>query len=67
MITTHVFRAINVVRVIGPGLCRVRSSLLLAMCNIVWVSAGHGASTALVANPDKTVAYTGKAMSVVEP
>ena len=35
--------------------------------NIVWVSAGHGASGALVANPDKTVEYTGKAMSVVEP
>ena len=35
--------------------------------NIVWVSAGHGASVALVANPDKTVEYTGKAISVVEP
>ena len=35
--------------------------------NIVWVSAGHGASAALVANPDKTVEYTGKAISVEEP
>jgi alpha-D-xyloside xylohydrolase len=34
---------------------------------IVWVSAGHGASAALVATPDKTVEYTGKAISVVEP
>jgi alpha-D-xyloside xylohydrolase len=35
--------------------------------NIVWVSAGHGASAALRTNPDKTVEYTGKAISVVEP
>ena len=35
--------------------------------NIVWVSAGHGSSAALVANPDKTVEYAGKAISVVEP
>ncbi len=35
--------------------------------NIVWVSAGHGASAAPVANPDKTVEYTGKAISVEEP
>ena len=35
--------------------------------NIVWVSAGHGAATALVANPDKTVEYTGKAISAKEP
>jgi len=35
--------------------------------NIVWVSAGHGASAALVANPDKIVEYAGKAISVVEP
>jgi alpha-D-xyloside xylohydrolase len=34
---------------------------------IVWVSAGHGASAALVANPDRTVEYTGKAISVKEP
>ena len=34
---------------------------------IVWVSAGHGASAALVVNPDKIVEYTGKAISVVEP
>jgi hypothetical protein len=34
---------------------------------IVWVSAGHGASGAPVANPDKTVEYTGKAISVEEP
>lgn len=34
--------------------------------NIVWVSAGHRASAALVANPDKTVEYTGKVISVVE-
>ena len=32
---------------------------------IVWVSAGHGAA-ASVANPDKTVEYTGKAISVEE-
>ena len=35
--------------------------------NIVWVSVGHGASAALVGSPDKTVEYTGKAISVVEP
>ena len=34
---------------------------------IIWVSAGHGASTAPVANPDKTVDYNGTAISVVEP
>ena len=36
MIKTHVFRAINVVRAIGPRLCMVRSSLLLAMCCFLW-------------------------------
>jgi hypothetical protein len=35
--------------------------------NIVWVSAGHGASAALVANPDKTVEYSGKAITIVGP
>lgn len=35
--------------------------------NIVWVSAGHGGSAALVDNPDKTVEYVGKVISVVEP
>jgi alpha-D-xyloside xylohydrolase len=34
--------------------------------SIVWVSAGHGASAAPVANPDMTVEYTGKAISVKE-
>ena len=34
---------------------------------IVWVSAGHGASAAPVASPDKTVEYTGKAISVEAP
>ncbi|HXX16681.1 MAG TPA: TIM-barrel domain-containing protein [Candidatus Eremiobacteraceae bacterium] len=34
---------------------------------IVWVSAGHGAGLAPVANPDKTVEYTGKAISVQAP
>lgn len=35
--------------------------------NIVWVYAGHGGSAALVDNPDKTVEYVGKVISVVEP
>jgi hypothetical protein len=35
--------------------------------NIVWVAAGHGGSGEPVANPDKTVQYTGKAISVKEP
>jgi alpha-D-xyloside xylohydrolase len=35
--------------------------------NIVWVSAEHGVSAALVRNPDKSVEYVGKAISVVEP
>ena len=35
--------------------------------NIVWVSAGHAASAAPVANPGKTVEYAGKAISVEEP
>ena len=35
--------------------------------NIVWVAAGHGASGAPVANPDKTVEYKGKAILVKEP
>jgi alpha-D-xyloside xylohydrolase len=35
--------------------------------NIVWVSAGHGESGALAGNPDKTVDYVGKAVSVAEP
>ena len=40
------------------------ASILL---NIVWVSTGHGVSTALADNPDKTVQYAGKAIAVVEP
>ena len=35
--------------------------------NIVWVSAGHGSGGATVTNPDKTVEYTGKAISVQAP
>jgi hypothetical protein len=35
--------------------------------NIVWVAAGHGASGAPVANPDKTVEYNGEAISVMKP
>jgi len=34
---------------------------------IVWVSGGHGAGLAPVANPDKTVEYAGKAISVRAP
>ncbi len=34
---------------------------------IVWVSAGHGSGLAPVANPDKIVEYTGKAISVQAP
>ena len=34
---------------------------------IIWVSAGHGVASAPLANPDKTVEYTGKAISVAEP
>ena len=34
---------------------------------IVWVSGGHGAGLAPVANPDKTVEYAGKAISVQAP
>jgi hypothetical protein len=34
---------------------------------IVWVSGGHGAGLALVADPDKTVQYAGKAISVQAP
>ena len=34
---------------------------------IVWVSAGHGAGLAPAANPDKTVEYAGKAISVQAP
>ena len=34
---------------------------------IVWVSAGHGSGLAPVTNPDKTVEYTGKAVSIQEP
>ncbi len=34
--------------------------------NVSWVSAGHG-SGAAVARPDKTVEYTGKAISVMAP
>jgi hypothetical protein len=32
--------------------------------NIVWVSAGHGASASTVISPDKAVTYVGKAISV---
>ncbi len=35
--------------------------------NVVWVSAGHGAGVAPVGSPDKTVEYTGKAISVQAP
>jgi alpha-D-xyloside xylohydrolase len=35
--------------------------------HIVWVSAGHGSGLAPVASPDKTVEYTGKAISVQAP
>jgi alpha-D-xyloside xylohydrolase len=35
--------------------------------NVIWVSSGRGASAAPVANPDKTVEYSGKAISIVEP
>ncbi len=35
--------------------------------NIVWVSPGHGASTAVESNPDKTLQYFGKAISIVAP
>jgi alpha-D-xyloside xylohydrolase len=35
--------------------------------DIVWVSNEHGAGIAPVANPDKTVEYTGKAISVKAP
>jgi len=34
---------------------------------VVWVTAGHGSGLAPVANPDKTVEYTGKAISVQAP
>ncbi len=34
---------------------------------IVWVSDGHGAGLAPGANPDKTVEYTGKAISIQAP
>jgi alpha-D-xyloside xylohydrolase len=35
--------------------------------NIVWVSSGHGSGPAAVANPDKTIEYTGKAVSMQAP
>ncbi len=35
--------------------------------NIVWVSTGHGSGSGPVTNPDKTVEYTGKAISVQAP
>jgi len=35
--------------------------------NIVWVSAGHGSGIGPVANPDRTVEYTGTAISVQAP
>ena len=35
--------------------------------NIVWVSNEHGAGPAPVASPDKTIEYTGKAISVQAP
>jgi alpha-D-xyloside xylohydrolase len=35
--------------------------------NIVWVSSGHGSGLAAVANPDKTIEYIGKAVSVQAP
>ena len=35
--------------------------------NVVWVSDGHGAGEMPLATPDKTVEYTGKAVTVVAP
>jgi alpha-D-xyloside xylohydrolase len=35
--------------------------------NIVWVSNGHGSGLAAVANPDKTIEYSGKAVSIQAP
>ena len=35
--------------------------------NIVWVSTGHGSGLAAVANPDKTIEYIGKAVSIQAP
>jgi len=35
--------------------------------NIVWVSPGHGSGLAAVANPDKTIDYVGKAVSIQAP
>ncbi|HEY4961064.1 MAG TPA: DUF5110 domain-containing protein, partial [Terriglobales bacterium] len=35
--------------------------------NIVWVSTGHGSGLAAVANPDKTIEYTGNAVSIEAP
>jgi len=35
--------------------------------NIIWVSTGHGSGTGPASNPDKTVEYTGKAISVQAP
>jgi alpha-D-xyloside xylohydrolase len=35
--------------------------------NVVWVSAGHGVGVVPVGSPDKTVEYTGKAISVQAP
>ena len=35
--------------------------------NIVWVSAGHGSGLAAAANPDKTIEYSGKAVSIQAP
>ena len=41
-----------------PGMLKKRTF------NIVWVSANHGAGVPITGNPDATVQYTGKAMSV---
>src|SRR5271166_4367525 len=35
--------------------------------NIVWVSTGHGSGLAAVANPDNTIEYIGKAVSIQAP
>jgi len=34
---------------------------------VIWVSVGHGSGVTPVANPDKTIEYTGKALSIQEP
>jgi len=44
-----------------PGMIKERTF------NIVWVSANHGAGVGLVANPDATVHYDGRAVKVTGP